>query len=94
MPASPAYLRLRRQYLTEEGRCHRCPRPAEDFYCPRCKRETSERARRHMRLSRLRKDPFGWLLVTLAANRCVTCGREKEWFSKHHCRGCLRTLKG
>jgi hypothetical protein len=47
-----------------------------------------------MRLSRLRKDPLGWMLVTLAANRCIRCGRAKEWFRRHHCKGCLRTLKG
>lgn len=82
------YLRLRRRHLTEEGRCHRCPRPAEGYFCTRCKRETSHTARLQMRLSRLRKDPFGRILVTLAANQCLApgCKRSKESFRSWYCR--------
>lgn len=84
------YLRIRRQQLTARGVCQNCQQPSSGYLCDACRRESSSTKARQMRLSRLRKDPFGFILVTLATWACLECGEPRESFHQWRCRHCRR----
>lgn len=91
MPATPDYLKRWRQRRTEEGKCHRCPRPATAYLCPQCQRETSAPARQIMRQARATQAFLELFLHLLPAQKCATCHQPKDRFHPLHCRRCLRT---
>jgi hypothetical protein len=92
MTDSALRARAWRQYLSTAGACHRCRKPAEGYYCLRCKRETAQRAREQMQRSRLTRAFLVVWYAILPANLCVSCKQPKERFHDWHCRACKRKV--